>query len=154
MRTFVVVVLALGCAGEPERTPETSWVERNPATLTDQSGAEFGWECSDEEQQCWLTPVEGSPAAPECEVDETPLYSVYYGDEFECRARFCQSTDTERFHPGIPHRRDMLSLCAGDRPRDGQGTPADIVDMVAAACPDFDEAAPCEYVPDACPDPR
>ncbi|MBZ5714562.1 hypothetical protein [Nannocystis pusilla] len=81
MRTVVLslVVLAPACAGEDQPL--------NPSTITDQSGAVFGWEC-DDDLRCRVTRLDESPPAPvdDCGPVLTPTFSYSWGHMIELSA--------------------------------------------------------------------
>lgn len=79
--TAVLSLALLAACGEEDGAPV------QPATLTDQSGAVFGWEC-DDDMQCRLSLLEDSPPLPvdECGPKLKPAYSYSWGHMIELSA--------------------------------------------------------------------
>jgi hypothetical protein len=67
---FATLVLA-ACNDGPDAPVQ-------PETITDQSGAVFGWKCDD--TRCYVERLEESPSLPDCGPEGKPFYSYTWGD--------------------------------------------------------------------------
>lgn len=93
-----------------------------------------------------------------CKTDSDCPTLAHHGHEWECRAGYCQSTDTDLRPPGMPRIVEFGHLCLRDSPRwtDYRRQWREFDSVLRSACPaaEEDNVLPCDEIPPGCDDPR
>jgi hypothetical protein len=75
VRALALAALVLAACDDSPSTPE------QPETITDQSGAVFGWKCDD--KRCYVERLDESPPLPDCGPEGKAFYSYTWGGIIE-----------------------------------------------------------------------
>lgn len=78
IRRAVFTALVLAACNDGPNEPA------QPETITDQSGAVFGWSCDD--KRCYVEQLEESPMLPGCKPPSRAIYSYVWGGIIEISA--------------------------------------------------------------------
>lgn len=87
VRTIALLLFAVPIVACNEPSDERA----QPETITDQSGAVFGWTC--DETRCSVERIAGSPALPDCGAGGDAFYSYAWGSFIEVTGA-CPVDDT------------------------------------------------------------